>query len=79
MPNRVVVFSQPSCTPCDQVQAFLTERGVDFETRDVSVDPKALDELATLGYLATPVTVIDGEAVAGFNRKRLETLLQKQT
>lgn len=28
-----------------------------------------------MGFSATPVTVIDGEAVVGFNRARLEHLL----
>lgn len=32
-------------------------------------------ELQRLGYRATPVTVIDGEVVIGFDRGRLERLL----
>jgi hypothetical protein len=32
-------------------------------------------ELQRLGYRATPVTVIDGEVVVGFDRGRLERLL----
>jgi hypothetical protein len=31
--------------------------------------------LVTLGFRSTPVTVIDGEAVVGFDRARLEALL----
>ena len=75
MPKRVVVYTQPDCTPCDQVKLFLTERGVEFITRDVSIDPEALEELTGLGYMATPVTVVDGAATAGFDARRLEELL----
>ncbi len=32
-------------------------------------------ELARLGVASTPVTVIDGEVVVGFDRKRLAALL----
>jgi len=32
-------------------------------------------ELVEIGQLTTPVTVIDGEVVVGFNRKKLEELL----
>jgi hypothetical protein len=32
-------------------------------------------ELERLGYASTPVTFIDGEAVVGFDRKRLAALL----
>ena len=31
-----------------------------------------MDELMEIGVLTPPVTVIDGEVVVGFNRKRLE-------
>ena len=32
-------------------------------------------ELERLGYATTPVTLIDGEAVVGFDRQRLTALL----
>ncbi len=32
-------------------------------------------ELQKMGYRATPVTVIDGEVVVGFDRGKLERLL----
>lgn len=76
MSKKIVLYTQPGCAPCEQVKAFLTQRGADFEVRDVSADAQALAELTELGYLATPVTIVDGEAVVGFHRKRLELLLQ---
>jgi len=41
----------------------------------VSQDPAALEELAKLGLMTTPVTVIDGQTVVGFNEGRLRQLL----
>ena len=38
-------------------------------------DPTAMEELVRIGVMTTPVTVIDGEVVVGFNPKRLEDLL----
>lgn len=46
-----------------------------FTVRDIRQEPEALDELLRLGYRATPVTVIDGEVVVGFDRGRIERLL----
>ncbi len=46
-----------------------------FVERDVSQDSQAMEELSQLGYLTTPVALIDGEIVVGFDRKRLEELL----
>ena len=40
-------------------------------------DEEAMAELEKLGVLSTPVTVIDGEMVVGFNRARLEQLLKE--
>ena len=54
---------------------FLSERNVPFVERDVINDKSAMDELIKLGVLTTPVTVIDGEVVVGFDRKRFEKLL----
>ncbi len=34
-----------------------------------------MDELMEIGVMTTPVTVIDGVVVVGFNRKKLEELL----
>ena len=57
------------------MKEFLHQKGVQFVEKDVSTDEAALDELLEKGFAATPVTVIDGEAVVGFNRQRLEQLL----
>lgn len=43
--------------------------------RDITTDSEALAELGELGYLTTPVTVIDGEVVIGFNPTKFEELL----
>jgi len=38
-------------------------------------DEEAMAELEKIGVLSTPVTVIDGEVVVGFDRRKLEELL----
>lgn len=57
------------------MKEFLHQKGVPFTEKDISADEQAMDELTTMGFSATPVTVIDGEAVVGFNRAKLEQLL----
>ncbi len=57
------------------MKEFLHQKGVTFTEKDISVDDQALNELTDKGFFATPVTVIDGEAVVGFNRAKLEQLL----
>jgi glutaredoxin len=57
------------------VEEFLTQHGIAFQGRNVAEDPAAMDELMQLGVATTPVTVIDGEIVVGFDQKRLAALL----
>ncbi|MCL4533945.1 MAG: glutaredoxin family protein [Bacteroidetes bacterium] len=46
-----------------------------YVERDVAADEQAMEELSQLGYMTTPVIVIDGEVVVGYDRPRLEQLL----
>jgi glutaredoxin 3 len=48
---------------------------VGFTERDITADPSALEELEKLGAMTTPVILINGEVVIGFNRVRIEELL----
>jgi glutaredoxin len=48
---------------------------IPFTERDISQDDEALAELEALGVMTTPVTVIDGQVVIGFDRAKLERLL----
>ena len=57
------------------MKEFLSQKGVTFIERDVAQDEAALSDLEQLGVFTTPVTVIDGEVVIGFDRERLNALL----
>jgi glutaredoxin 3 len=60
------------------VKEFLSQKGIGFEERDVSMNPSYAEELVrTTGQMGVPVTIINGEIVVGFDRARLEQLLAK--
>jgi glutaredoxin len=54
---------------------YLSQRDIPFVEKDIMNDKSAMDELLKIGVLTTPVTVIDGELVIGFDRARFEELL----
>ncbi len=56
-------------------KAWLSEKGIKFSERNIIEDETALDELAELGVFSTPATLIDGELVIGFDRKKIKALL----
>jgi glutaredoxin 3 len=62
---------------CGKVKEFLSQNKIEYTDRNIAADEIALAELEKLGYMTTPVTVIDGEVVVGFDRARLENLLHQ--
>ncbi len=60
---------------CGKVKEFLSQNHIEFNDRNIAADEEALADLERLGYMTTPVTLIDGEAVVGFDREKLEKLL----
>jgi glutaredoxin 3 len=58
------------------VREFLSQKGINFEERDVSRNPLYAQELmTTTGQMGVPVTVIDGQVVIGFDHGRLQQLI----
>lgn len=60
---------------CGKVKEFLSQNNIAYVERNIAADETALAELEQLGYMTTPVTLIDGEVVVGFDRPKLERLL----
>jgi glutaredoxin len=60
---------------CEREKEFLSQKGVPFTAKNIRENPAALAEFRRLGYQATPVTIIDGEIVVGFDRGKIERLL----
>jgi glutaredoxin len=60
---------------CKTQKAWLSENEIEFTEKNIAEDDSALKELQELGVQATPVTLVDGELVVGFDRDRLASLL----
>jgi glutaredoxin len=54
---------------------FLSQKGVEFVEKNVRADKAALKELLDQGFQSTPVTIIDGQSVVGFDQQKLIELL----
>jgi len=73
----VIVYTQPNCLFSTRVKEFLREKGVRFVEKDIVDDHQALDELMDMGYAVTPLILIDGQPVVGFDRAKIERLLTR--
>jgi glutaredoxin len=58
---------------------FLSQKGVVFVEKNVRADKAALKELIDLGYQSTPVAIIDGQAVVGFDQIKITELLELES
>lgn len=61
---------------CGRTEEFLRTKGVEYTAKNVAEDKEAFAELERMGTMTTPVSVIGGEKVVGFDRKKLERLLE---
>jgi len=61
---------------CGKVKEFLSQNNIVFTDRNIAADETTLSELEKLGYMTTPVTLINGEVVIGFDVPKLRSLLQ---
>jgi len=57
---------------------FLSQKGVQFVEKNVRADKAALKELLDQGFQSTPVTIIDGQSVVGFDQLKIMELLGLQ-
>jgi glutaredoxin len=73
--HDVVLYSQGYCEFSEMVRLHLESRGQRWTERDVDAEPSARDDMLKLGATATPVTVIDGEVVIGFDEESIDELL----
>lgn len=61
---------------CNQAKEYLSQKGIQFREKDIMKDPTALDDLKKLGYMTTPVVVIDGQVVVGFDTDKIDEALR---
>lgn len=72
---RVTIYTTNVWPHCVTAKQYLSEKGVDYEEKNVQTDPQARKELMQKGYMGVPVIVVDGEEIVGFDKARLEEIL----
>ncbi len=74
--HNVTVFSTPTCPWCARLKSYLREQEITFKDVDVSRDARAANEMVRRsGQMGVPQAWIDGQVVVGFDRKRIDALL----
>jgi len=74
--KRVTVYSTPSCSWCNTLKTHLRHHRIRFTDLDVSKDQSAAQAMvARSGQQGVPQTDINGEMIVGFDKKRINELL----
>jgi glutaredoxin 3 len=75
--KRVIVFTTPTCTYCNAVKRYLRQQKIRFREVDVSRDAAAQrDMVRRSGQMGVPVVDIGGRVVVGFDRPKIDSLLE---
>ena len=73
---EVTVYSTTTCPWCTVVKNFLKEHKIEFTEKNVGTNPKAAEEMIEKsGQMGVPVIDIDGEIIVGFDKRKMEQLL----
>jgi glutaredoxin-like YruB-family protein len=73
----VTVYTTPTCTYCNAVKNYFRSNGVSYREIDVSRDQHAATEMVRRsGQQGVPQTLVNGRLVIGFDKKKLDELLE---
>ncbi len=74
--KKVLVYSTPDCAYCYTLKSYLQNRGIEYKEINIYEDEPARKKMEEIsGQKNVPVTVIDDEVVAGWDKEKINKLL----
>ena len=74
--KQVTVYSTPTCSWCGTLKSYLNKNKIRYSEIDVSKDDSAAQEMVRRsGQQGVPQTLISGEMVIGFDKAKINRLL----
>ncbi len=62
---------------CGKVKEYLSQKQIQFDEKDITGGSSAISELQKLGFMTTPVTVIEDKVIVGFDVPKLDGALKR--
>lgn len=76
----VVIYTRTTCAPCKMMKAYMNNKGIAYEEKDVDADPSLVEKVIELsGRMMVPVTVVNDKVISGFNIGALVSALEGTT
>jgi glutaredoxin-like YruB-family protein len=77
MNHKIIVFSTPTCAWCKKLKGYLRQNGFTYRDVDVSKDDTGLrDMIRKTGQQGVPQLWINNQPVVGFDRVKIDRLLE---
>jgi glutaredoxin-like YruB-family protein len=77
--KQVTVYTTPTCSWCNTLKMYLNRNNIRFTEIDVSRNEAAAQEMVRRsGQQGVPQTLIGGEMIVGFDKNRINRLLEIQ-
>ena len=74
--NNIKVYTTNSCPWCTKVKNYLRSNHINYEEVNVGINRSAAMEMVNKsGQMGVPVLEINGSIVVGFDKKRIDSLL----
>ena len=76
----VIIYTTSWCGACKKAVAWLEDKGIDYEERDIEDDPEAEAEYLrkARGRRGVPLIDVGGQIMQGFSPSRLQQMLAKR-
>lgn len=72
----ITIYSTPTCVYCKTLKEYFKSKDIKFEEIDVSQNEKELEKMVAIsGQMGVPVVNIEGNVVIGFDRERIDEIL----
>lgn len=73
----IIVYSSDNCPWCVKAKSYLKQRNIEFKEKNVALDMMAAQEMILKsGQRGIPVIDIKGEIVVGFDKIKIDSLLE---
>lgn len=71
----IVLYTHKGCPGGDRAISYFTHHDIPVQIKDIVNDPNALNEFREHECFATPVIIIDGRKLVGFDEEEVEQVL----
>lgn len=71
---KITLWTLPNCVQCRQTAREFDKLGIEYQTRELNRNPKAVERFREMGLIAAPIVETDDRRWSGFRLNRIRSL-----